>query len=159
MHTYRYVPRGGTRASAAALGWPEPAIVKTLVFADDDGTPFLVLMPGDGEVSERAMARQRGVRRVAACAVATAERHTGYRVGGTSPFGTRKALPVYVDRSALAPDRVLVNGGARGVLVALDPTVFVTLLDATPVDVRKGSRPPDHSSGSGRSASGSSSAS
>ena len=134
-HTYRYEDRGGTRVSSRELGVPEHAIVKTLVMEDDGKRPLLVLMHGDREVSTRALARQIGARSVDPCRPEVAGRHTGYLVGGTSPFGTRKPLPVYVERTILDLATVYVNGGARGFLVGLAPHVFTDLLGAVPVSV------------------------
>jgi Cys-tRNA(Pro) deacylase len=133
-HTYRYEDRGGTRVSARELRVDEHAVVKTLVMEDDRRQPLIVLMHGDREVSTKALARAIGVKTVAPCRPEVAERHTGYMVGGTSPFGTRKPLPVYVERTVLDLDRVYVNGGRRGFLVSLAPQVFVSVLRATAVD-------------------------
>lgn len=142
-HTYAYVERGGTAASAAALGWDEHAIVKTLIFEDGERRPLVVLMHGDCEVSTRRLAAAAGAKTAAPCAPATAERHTGYRVGGTSPFGTRRIMPIFVERTILDLDRVLVNGGARGLLVEISPAALVEVLGAVPVDaaVPRGGRP------------------
>jgi Cys-tRNA(Pro) deacylase len=134
-HPYRYEDRGGTRVSSRELGVPEHAVIKTLVMQDERQQPLLVLMHGDREVSTKALARQAGVKTIEPCQPSVAERHTGYLVGGTSPFGTRKPLPVYVQRSILELDRVYVNGGRRGFLVGLSPAAFIELLDAFPVDV------------------------
>lgn len=134
-HTYRYEERGGTRVSARELGLDEHAVVKTLVFEDDRRRPLLVLMHGDREVSTRALARSVGARSVAACRPEVAEKQTGYRVGGTSPFATRKELPVYLERSILALPTVYVNGGSRGFLVGVAPADLVRLLRPTPVEV------------------------
>ena len=120
-HPYRYEERGGTRVSATALGVDEHHVIKTLIMEDDTGAPLVVLMHGDREVSAKALARQTGARRVDICDPATATRHSGYLVGGTSPFGTRKAMPVYVEQSILALDRIYINGGSRGFLVGMDP--------------------------------------
>lgn len=136
VHAYRYEPRGGTRASAAALGVDEHAVVKTLVLcADGRPAPLLVLMHGDRDVSLKALARTAGVRAVERCSEAQARRATGYQFGGTSPFGTRQTLPIYLERSVLDLARVYINGGARGVLVSLDPEVIVRLLAPVLVDV------------------------
>ncbi len=133
-HPYRYEERGGTRISSRELGVDEHHVVKTLVMQDDEKRPLLVLMHGDREVSTKNLARQIGARSVTPCEPATAERHTGYQVGGTSPFGTRKALPVYVERSILDLPRLYINGGRRGLLVSLAPADLVRILRATPVD-------------------------
>jgi Cys-tRNA(Pro) deacylase len=134
-HEYRYELKGGTRVSSRELCVDEHHVVKTLVMEDDSKAPLIVLMHGDREVSTRQLARQIGVKLVKPCAPEVAERHTGYQVGGTSPFGTRKPLPVYVERSILGLERVYLNGGRRGFLVALDPKAAAEALTATPVDV------------------------
>ena len=134
-HPYRYEERGGTRVSARELGIDEHIVVKTLVMQDDEREPLIVLMHGDREVSTKQLARQIGKRSVEPCTPVVAERHTGYMVGGTSPFGTRKQLRVFIERTILELDRVYVNGGRRGFLVSLAPSEIVRVLDATPVDV------------------------
>jgi len=134
-HPYTYEEKGGTRVSARELGVDEHAVVKTLVMEDDRRQPLIVLMHGDCEVSTKALARAVGAKSVTPCRPDVAERHTGYMVGGTSPFGTRKACPVYVERSILDMPLVYVNGGRRGFLVSVSPATFVDLLGATPVDV------------------------
>ncbi len=133
-HEYRYEPHGGTRASSAALGVDEHAVVKTLVMEDDTRAPLIVLMHGDREVSTRQLARQAGRTSVVPCDPAVAQRHTGYLVGGTSPFGTRKTMPVFVERSILEFDAIYINGGRRGRLVRIDPRELVRVLGAVPVD-------------------------
>ncbi len=135
QHEYRYELRGGTTVSARALGVSEHHVVKTLVMEDEAKQPLIILMHGDREVSTRQLARQIGKKTVKPCAPEVAERHTGYQVGGTSPFGTRKPLPVYVERSILALERIYLNGGRRGFLVQLDPRLAAAALEATPVDV------------------------
>jgi Cys-tRNA(Pro) deacylase len=134
-HPYRYEERGGTRVSARELAVDEHAVVKTLVMEDEAKQPLIVLMHGDREVSTKQLARQIGRKSVAPCLPAVAERHTGYQVGGTSPFGTRKPLPVYVERTILDVDRIYINGGRRGFLVSMAPSEIVRVLAATPVDV------------------------
>jgi Cys-tRNA(Pro) deacylase len=134
-HLYRYEDRGGTEVAARELGVPEHAVVKTLVMEDQDRQPLIVLMHGDREVSTKALARQMGRKTIGPCRPEVATRHTGYLVGGTSPFGTRKTLPVFVERGILALPTIYVNGGSRGFLVGIAPTDLVRLLDATPVDV------------------------
>ena len=134
-HPYRYEERGGTRVSSRELGVPEHVVVKTLVMEDECKQPLIVLMHGDREVSTKALARAIGAKMITPCRPDIAERHTGYVVGGTSPFGTRKPLPVYVERTILDLDRVYVNGGRRGFLVGIAPGAFVEALQATPVDV------------------------
>ena len=134
-HPYTYEEHGGTAVSARELGVEEHAVVKTLVMEDEARRPLLVLMHGDRKVSTKNLARQLSVKAIEPCAPDAAQRHTGYLVGGTSPFGTRKALPVYVERSVLALPRIYINGGRRGFLVGLAPRVLLELLHATPVDV------------------------
>ena len=134
-HPYRYEDRGGTRVSARELGVDEHIVVKTLAMQDEEGEPLLVLMHGDREVSTKQLARQIGRKTIEPCPPAVVERHTGYVVGGCSPFGTRKPLPVFVERSILELDRVYINGGSRGFLVSLAPAEIVRVLEATPVDV------------------------
>ena len=134
-HPYRYEERGGTRVSARELGVDEHAVVKTLVMEDDGKKPLIVLMHGDREVSTKELARQIGARAVTPCDPDGALRHTGYLVGGTSPFGTKKPLPVYVQRSILDLERIYINGGRRGFLVSLAPADLVRVLAPVPVDV------------------------
>jgi Cys-tRNA(Pro) deacylase len=134
-HLYRYEERGGTRTSSRELGVDEHAVVKTLVMEDESGAPLVVLMHGDREVSTRALARQIGRREIRICRPETANRHSGYQVGGTSPLGTRKPMPVYVERSILDLPRIYVNGGSRGFLVGVSPRDLAALLSPTPVDV------------------------
>ncbi|MBX3201571.1 MAG: Cys-tRNA(Pro) deacylase [Labilithrix sp.] len=134
-HPYEYEERGGTRVSASRLGVPEHAVVKTLVMEDEDRRPIVVLMHGDRDVSTKNLARQLGKKRVEPCAPEVAQRHSGYLVGGTSPFGLRKAMPIYVERSVLTLERIWINGGRRGFLVALAPAELVRVSQATPVDV------------------------
>ena len=134
-HEYRYELKGGTAVSSRELGVDEHRVVKTLVMEDETKAPLIVLMHGDREVSTKNLARQTGRKVVKPCAPEVAERHTGYQVGGTSPFGTRKTLPIFVQRTILELDRIYINGGRRGVLVSLDPRAAATALEATPVDV------------------------
>jgi Cys-tRNA(Pro) deacylase len=133
-HLYNYVERGGTAESAKQLGVDEHAVVKTLVMQDQDAKPLLILMHGDRQVSLKNFAHQIGVKKVKPCKPDVAQRHTGYQVGGTSPFGTRKLLPVYVERSILALSSIYINGGHRGFLVQISPNVLTNLLHAQPVD-------------------------
>ena len=133
-HPYDYVEHGGTTESARQLGVDEHGVVKTLVMEDEHGKPLIVLMHGDRTVSTKNLARQIGAKRVEPCKPEVAHRHSGYLVGGTSPFGTRKAMPVYIESTVLALDQIYVNGGKRGYLVSLAPSVLVTLLDAKPVE-------------------------
>jgi Cys-tRNA(Pro) deacylase len=133
-HLYNYVERGGTAESAKQLGAGEHAVVKTLVMQDQDAKPLIILMHGDRQVSLKKFARQIGAKKVEPCKPEVAQRHTGYQVGGTSPFGTRKTLPVYVERSILALPSIYINGGHRGFLVQIAPGVLTDLLRAKPVD-------------------------
>jgi len=133
-HVYTYIEHGGTAESARALGLVEHDVVKTLVMEDERGQPLMVLMHGDRTVSTKNLARQSGRKRIESCTPDAAQRHTGYQVGGTSPFGTRKPLPVYVESSILQRPRIYINGGRRGYLVGLAPDVLVDALRATPVE-------------------------
>lgn len=132
-HPYDYVEHGGTAESARQLGVDEHHVVKTLVMQDDKGEPLIVLMHGDRQVSTKNLAREIGAKSVEPCKPEVAQRHSGYLVGGTSPFGTRKAMPVYVERSVLALPRIYINGGRRGYLVGLEPSLLPALLGARPV--------------------------
>ena len=137
-HLYRYEEHGGTRVSARELGVDEHAVVKTLVMEADTRAPLIVLMHGDLEVSTKQLARAIGCKHVEPCRPDVANRHSGYLVGGTSPFGTRKAMPVYVERTILDLPRICINGGARGFLVGIAPADLVRVLNPTPVDVGRG---------------------
>ncbi|MDE2094347.1 MAG: Cys-tRNA(Pro) deacylase [Burkholderiales bacterium] len=132
-HVYDYVEHGGTAESARQLGVAEHAVIKTLVMQDERARPLIVLMHGDKQVSTKNLARQIGAKSIEPCTPEAAQRHSGYQVGGTSPFGTKKALPVYVEATALALPRICINGGRRGYLVGLAPGVLTELLAATPV--------------------------
>jgi Cys-tRNA(Pro) deacylase len=134
-HSYRYEERGGTAVAARALGVPEHAVVKTLVMEDDARAPLLVLMHGDREVSIKNLARQVGAKAVTPCRPDAATRHTGYLVGGTSPFGTRKPLPIYIERTILDLPTIYINGGSRGFLLGVAPADAARVLRATAVDV------------------------
>lgn len=132
-HIYDYVEHGGTAESSKQLGVDEHAVVKTLVMQDEKAQPLIVLMHGDRSVSTKNLAREIGAKSVEPCKPEVANRHSGYLVGGTSPFGTRRDMPVYIEESILALPRIAINGGRRGFLVQLDPQVCVQLLDARPV--------------------------
>lgn len=134
-HTYRYEEHGGTRVSARELGVDEHAVIKTLVMEDEAHQPLIVLMHGDQEVSTKQLARQAARKSVSPCDPAVAQKHTGYMVGGTSPFGTRKAPTVFMQRSILDLERVYINGGRRGFLVSLSPRDIERVLQPTLVDV------------------------
>lgn len=134
-HLYRYEDHGGTRVCARELGFDEHGIVKTLVMEDETGKPLVVLMHGDREVSTKALARQIGVKQVQPCKAENANRHSGYQVGGTSPFGTRREMPIHVERTILDLPRIYLNGGSRGFLVGLDPKDLTKALPIVLVDV------------------------
>jgi Cys-tRNA(Pro) deacylase len=133
-HPYEYLEHGGAQHSAQVLGFDPFTVVKTLVMEDDKAKPLLVLMHGNRKVSTKNLARQIGARSVEPCKPEVANRHSGYLVGGTSPFGTRRAMPVYIEQSILALPRIAINGGRRGYLVGIDPQVCVRLLGAKPVN-------------------------
>ena len=134
-HLYDYVERGGTGHSAEALGVDEHAVVKTLVMEAEGKRPFLVLMHGDREVSTKQLARHMGVKAVHPCDFAEAQKHTGYLVGGTSPFGTRVHMHVYAERTIFDLPKIYINGGKRGFLVSIDPRALTEILHAEEVDV------------------------
>ena len=134
-HEYAYVDKGGTAASSAALGLSEHQVIKTLVLEDDTKEPLIALMHGDKQVSTRNLARQIGMRSVQPCKPEVADRHSGYQVGGTSPFGTRRAMKIYMERSILELGRIWINGGRRGLLVSLDPKEAARVLQPVLVDV------------------------
>ncbi|SPK73370.1 Cys-tRNA(Pro)/Cys-tRNA(Cys) deacylase [Cupriavidus taiwanensis] len=132
-HPYDYVEHGGTGESARQLGVPEHDVIKTLIMEDERAQPLVVLMHGDCSVSTKNLARQTGRKSVQPCKPEVAQRHSGYLVGGTSPFGTKKRMPVYVEATVLQLARIYINGGRRGYLVSLDPKLLPALLDAEPV--------------------------
>jgi Cys-tRNA(Pro) deacylase len=134
-HLYAYEEHGGTKVSARELNVSEHAVVKTLVFADENGKPLLVLMHGDRKVSAKELARQAGCRKVEPCAPEVAHRHTGYLVGGTSPFATRKALPIYLEKTILDLPLIYINGGRRGFLVGIHPHDLLRVLQPVIVEV------------------------
>lgn len=133
-HPYTYVEHGGTGESARQLGVPEHHVVKTLVMEDEQAKPLIVLMHGDRSVSTKNLARQIGRKSIQPCKPEVAQRHSGYLVGGTSPFGLRKPVPVFVEASVLALERIYLNGGRRGYLVGIAPDLLTRLLQATPVN-------------------------
>jgi Cys-tRNA(Pro) deacylase len=133
-HLYPYEEHGGTEVAARSLGVDEHAVVKTLVLEDEAGKPLIVLMHGDRDVSTKALARQIGRKTVQLCKPEVANRHSGYQVGGTSPFGTKKAMPVFVERTILALDRVFINGGSRGFLLEILPADLARVLRPVEVD-------------------------
>jgi Cys-tRNA(Pro) deacylase len=133
-HVYDYIEHGGTTESAKQLGVDEHAVVKTLVMQDELTKPLIVLMHGDKKVSTKALARQIGCKAVTPCTLEVASKHSGYLVGGTSPFATRKPLPVYVESSILELETIYINGGRRGYLVGISPAILVEQLGAKPVE-------------------------
>ena len=133
-HPYDYVEHGGATHSAEVLGFDPFSVVKTLVMQDQDARPLIVLMHGNRKVSTKQLARQIGAKSVEPCTPEVASRHSGYQVGGTSPFGTRRAMPVYVEQSILALPRIALNGGRRGYLIGIEPQVCTALLGAQPVE-------------------------
>jgi Cys-tRNA(Pro) deacylase len=137
VHEYEYVEHGGTAVSSQSLGVPEHEVVKTLVMEDEDKKPLIVLMHGDRTVSTKDLARQAGRKRIEPCKPEVAQRHTGYQVGGTSPFGLRKPLPVFVERSVLELPAIYINGGRRGFLVRITSADLVRLVNPTPVDAAR----------------------
>lgn len=134
-HPYRYEERGGTAVSSRELGVDEHIVIKTLVMEDENKQPLIVLMHGDRDVSTKNLARQAGSKIISPCAPDVAQKHTGYLVGGTSPFGTRKAMPVFMERTITDLDRIYINGGRRGFLIALAPADLARALSPTLVDV------------------------
>lgn len=133
---YEYQEKGGTRASSAALGVPEHEVVKTLIMEDERKTPIVALMHGDSEVSTKQLARHRGCKTIVPCAPEVANRHSGYQVGGTSPLGTRRLMPCYMQSSILLLESVLINGGKRGFLVRVSPQDLLRLLSAEVLEMR-----------------------
>lgn len=133
-HPYEYLEHGGAQHSAQVLGLDPFSVVKTLIMQNEAAEPLVVLMHGNKTVSTKNLARQIGVKSVVPCKPEVANRYSGFLVGGTSPFGTRRKMPVYIERSILALPRICINGGRRGYLVGIDPAVCVTLLDARAVD-------------------------
>lgn len=132
-HVYEYVDHGGTGESARQLGVAEHIVVKTLVMEDEKARPLIVLMHGDRTVSTKNLARQIGAKRVEPCKPEVAQRHSGYQVGGTSPFGTRRVMAVYVEASILDLPQIFINGGRRGYLIGIAPSVLLNTLAAKPV--------------------------
>jgi Cys-tRNA(Pro) deacylase len=133
-HEYRYEDKGGTAVSSRELGVDEHTVIKTLVMEDENKRPLIVLMHGDREVSTKSLARQIGCKTVTPCNPVVAQKHTGYMVGGTSPFGTRKPLPIFMERTIAELDRLYINGGRRGFLVSMAPSDLMRILAPTLVD-------------------------
>jgi Cys-tRNA(Pro) deacylase len=134
-HHFEYVEHGGTAHTSGALGVPEHEVVKTLIMETERGEPLVVLMHGDRKVSTKELARAAGVKRIAPCKPEAAQRHSGYLIGGTSPFGTRKSMPVYLERTVLELPRIYINGGRRGYLLGMDSTELARVLSPVLVDV------------------------
>ena len=134
-HEFEYVEHGGTGHSSASMGVPEHQVIKTLVMEDERAEPLVVLMHGDRKVSTKELARQAGVKRIAPCKPEVATRHSGYLIGGTSPFGTRKRMRIYLQRTVLDLPRIYINGGRRGYLLGMDPAELVRVLSPTLVEV------------------------
>jgi len=134
-HLYQYEEKGGTAVSARELGVDEHSVIKTLVMEDERKNPLIVLMHGDCQVSTKELARVMGVKMITPCSPESAQRHTGYLVGGTSPFGVKKAVPVYMEESIISLPRILLNGGKRGFLIGLDPAEAVRVLRTVLVKV------------------------
>ena len=134
-HEFEYVEHGGTGHSSTSMGVPEHEVIKTLVMENERGEPLIVLMHGDRKVSTKELARQAGTKRIAPCKPEVATRHSGYLIGGTSPFGTRKRMPIYLERSVLGLPRIYINGGRRGYLLGMEPGVLTRVLAPILVDV------------------------
>lgn len=134
-HPYNYEAKGGTAASARELGVDEHCVIKTLVMEDDRKTPLIILMHGDMQVSTRELARFIGVKQIAPCVPETAQKHTGYLVGGTSPFGTKRMMPVYLEETIAGLERIYINGGKRGYLVSMSPLELIRVLKPVMVKV------------------------
>ena len=134
-HEFEYVEHGGTSHSSTSLGVSEHEVVKTLIMENEKGDPLVVLMHGDRKVSTKELARQAGVKRIAPCKPETATRHSGYLIGGTSPFGTRKPMPIFLEKSVLELPRIFINGGRRGYLLGMDPAELTRVLSPKLVEV------------------------
>lgn len=135
LHTYKYEERGGTRVSARELGVDEHCVVKTLIMEDESANPLIILMHGDKEVSTKALARSIGTKSIVPCRPDIAQKHTGYKVGGTSPFGTRKKMPIYMERTIADLPTILINAGSRGLLARMAPAEVVRILNPVFVSV------------------------
>lgn len=134
-HEFEYREHGGTGHSSASMGVPEHQVIKTLVMENERAEPLIVLMHGDRKVSTKELARQAGAKRIAPCKPEVATRHSGYLIGGTSPFATRKSMPVYLERSVLGLDRIYINGGRRGYLLGMAPAELTRVLSPVLVEV------------------------
>src|SRR6478752_5810644 len=134
-HEFEYVEHGGTSHSSASMGVPEHAVIKTLVMENETGEPLVVLMHGDRKVSTKELARQAGVKRIVPCKPEVATRHSGYLIGGTSPFGIRKRMPIFLEKTVLDLPRIYINGGRRGYLLGMAPGELVRVLSPVVVEV------------------------
>jgi Cys-tRNA(Pro) deacylase len=134
-HEFDYLEHGGTSHSSKMMGVPEHAVVKTLIMENEKGDPLVVLMHGDRKVSTKELARSAGMKKISPCKPEVATRHSGYLIGGTSPFGTRKAMPIFLEKSVLDLPRIYINGGRRGYLLGMEPALLTTLLAPTLVEV------------------------
>ena len=135
LHTYQYEERGGTKRGASQLGVDEHCVIKTLAMEDETGKPLIILMHGDKEVSTKSLARSLGVKSISPCKPAIAEKHTGYKVGGTSPFGTKKAMPVYMEQTITALPEIFINAGSRGLLARMPSAELIRILKPIAVSV------------------------
>ena len=135
LHSYKYEEKGGTKVAAMKLDVDEHYLVKTLVMEDENDQPLIILMHGDREVSTKSLARSIGVKAISPCRPEIAQKHTGYKVGGTSPFGTRKTLPVYMEKSILDLQTIYINAGSRGLLAQMQPSEVVRILNPVMVNV------------------------
>ena len=134
-HLYSYEEKGGTASSSSELGVAEHSVIKTLVMEDDTGEPLIVLMHGDRQVSTKELARIISVKQVSPCSPDTAQKHTGYLVGGTSPFGTRRRMSVYMEKTVAGLERIYINGGKRGYLIGMKPSELIKVLKPVMVTV------------------------
>jgi Cys-tRNA(Pro) deacylase len=134
-HVFPYEEKGGTAHSSKTLGVPEHSVIKTLIMESDSKEPMIILMHGDMQVSTKSLARTLGVKSISPCKPEVADRHSGYQIGGTSPFGTKRKMPVYIEKSILDLDLIYINGGKRGYLVSINPKELTRLLQPTPVEV------------------------
>ncbi|MGB9731258.1 MULTISPECIES: Cys-tRNA(Pro) deacylase [Calditerrivibrio] len=134
-HLYEYEEKGGTRASSMKLGVDEHTVIKTIVMEDETKKPLIVLMHGDMEISTKNLARFLGVKTINPCTPEVAQKHTGYLVGGTSPFGTKKQLPIFMEKTILDLEKIFINGGKRGFLISINPQIIVDILKPTLVEV------------------------
>ncbi len=135
LHSYKYEDKGGTKASAMKLGVDEHCVIKTLIMEDENASPLVILMHGDKEVSTKSLARSIGAKTIVPCRPEIAQKHTGYKVGGTSPFGTKKTLPIYMEKTILELPAILINAGSRGLLAQMAPAELMRILHPVLVNV------------------------